>query len=793
MTKSFKNNLIAALALLTSAVAFGQQAKIDGKVGSAITIAGVDRYASKFVATGCPSPYTYDWRFQSANGIVSEMNAPGDWDEAYGTGTGPDGRVNVQTVVLNDPKGDGKDPYSYLVRCKSPSGEFGTYSRVFIRMIPRISDYRPTISVQRLECSDADDTNTGTTRLRADGCFGATRWVTPNGTVWNAGDEFLTLSGNLFQEGTYTAECKFDNVVGLDGFYSQKGFRYGLRRAIGAPNVSISAIGPPDASTKEVCKGETVVINSSYDINKYRPYVNAVWLMEEAESKGLYGAAARGATGTETETLTAKLIADNSRGKYFIRLTPKDAECPTKTSNEIMLWYIKLPKPSIVGNSKYCLDATTTLAVKDSAFVLNQGYLYNPADAAKSKPTRPEKFNWFVNGVAAPSYGTKPTFVIGSNVSVSVNYVSNYGCTSDLSDSVAVTNYARPVKPTIKALTDIGFCEDKPIQAKLESSDLPNGQLTKYLWSNALSTKIVDITKAGFYTVRIIDTLGCFSLPSDTTEIKVFKLPAAPSIAVENGLSPIFCQRSDADFNVFNAVNLVATTNFTTNWFKIKNKDTSSVSTGKVYSGVKETGLYYAKVTDGNRCISKESSPIKVIVQENPVQASSTIGKEGVYTLRALKFNDPVVGGGKGGDYEWKFGSTLLTSKLEVTKVKTAGDYTVRRRFAYVIEGTPLNCFTQLKSLTYAVDPEFSGVAIYPNPIVPGQDGTVLSIQILEDWPNADVTIFDMVGRIVYVGKLENTLGTNKLKLDDLANGIYILQIKAAGDKSFVGKIIVSK
>lgn len=786
MTKSFKNNLIAALVLLTSAAAFGQQARIDGKVGSAITIAGVDRYASKFVATGCPSPYTYDWRFESANGVVSEMNAPGDWDEAYGTGTGADGRVEVQTVVLNDPKSDGKDPYSYLVRCKSPSGQFGTYSRVIIRMIPRISDYKPTISVQRLECSDADDTNTGTTRLRADGCFGATRWVTPNGTVWNAGDEFLTLSGNLFQEGTYSAECKFDNVVGLDGFYSQKGFRFGLRRAIGAPNVSISAVGPPDAFTKEVCKGETVVINSTYDINKYRPYVNAVWLMEEAESKGLYGAAARGATGADTETLTAKLIADNSRGKYFIRLTPKDAECPTKTSNEIMLWYVKLPKPSIVGNPKYCLDATTTLAVKDSAFVLNQGYLYNPADQAKSKPTRPEKFNWFVNGVAAPNYGTKPTFVIGSNVSVTVNYVSNYGCTSDQSDSVAVTNYERPVKPTIKALTATGFCEDKPIQAKLESSDLPNGQLTKYLWSNALSTKIVDITKAGFYTVRTIDTLGCFSLPSDTTEIKVFKLPAAPTVAVENGLSPIFCQRSDADFNVFNAVNLVATTNFTTNWFI--NKGANSVSTGKVYTGVRTSGSYSAKVTDGNGCISLFSSEIKVIVQENPVSPNASIVKEGVYTLKALNFL-ATDGAGKGGDYEWKFGTTLLNPKSFITKVKTAGDYTVRRRYAYVIEGTPLNCFTRTVSYSYAVDPEFSGVAIYPNPATAGN----IDIQILEDWSNADVMIFDMVGRAVFSGKLENTLGTNKLNVSGLANGIYILQIKAADDKSFVGKIIVNK
>ena len=784
MTKLFKINLIAAIAFLSSIAAFGQQAKIDGKTGTAISVAGVDRYASKFVATGCPSPYTYDWRFESANGIKDEL--ADSWDLAYGTGSGADGRIEVQTVVLNNPASDGKDPYSYLVRCKSPSGDFGTYSRVFIRMIPRISDYKPSISVQRLECSDADDTNTGTTRLRADGCYGATRWVTPNGTVYNAGDEYLTLSGNNFQEGTYTAECTYNNVVGLDGFYSQKGFRYNLQRAIGAPNVAISAVGPPDAFTKEVCKGDSVIITSNYDINKYRPYVNAGWFMEEAESKGLYGASARGATGTDTEKITARLLADNYRGKYFIKLTPKDAECPTKTSNEILLWYVKLAKPTIVGNPKYCLDATTTLAVKDSAFVLNQGYLYNPNDAAKSQPTKPTSFNWFINGVAAPTYGTKPTFVIGKNVAVTVNYVTNYGCTSDKSDSVSVTNYERPVKPTIKALTATGFCEDKPIQAKLESSDLPDGQLTKYLWSNELTTKIVDITKAGFYTVRTIDTLGCYSLPSDATEIKVFKLPAAPAIAVENGLSPIFCQRSDADYNVLNSINLVATTTFTTNWFI--NKGTSSVSTGKVYTGVKANGLYSAKVTDGNGCISLFSSEIKVVVQENPTSPNASIAKEGVYTLKASNFL-ATDGAGKGGDYEWKFGPTLLTSKTYITKVKTAGDYTIRRKYAYVIDGTPLNCYTKTINYSYAVDPEFSGVAVYPNPATTGN----IDVQILEDWSNADVTIFDMVGRVVYSGKLENTLGTNKISVAGLSNGIYILQIKATEDKSFVGKIIVNK
>jgi hypothetical protein len=785
MTTSFKINFLAVLTFFISLTALGQQAKIDGKVGSSITVAGVNGYASKFVASGCPSPYTYDWRFESANGIKDEL--VDSWDVVYGSGAGADGAVNVQTVILNDPASDGKDPYSYLVRCKAPNGDFGTYSRVYIRMIPRVTDFRPSISKTVLACADADNPNTGETRLRADGCYGPTRWVTPNGTVYNAGDEFLTLKGNLFQEGSYSAECKYENVVGLEGFFSQKGFSPDLRRAVGAPDVRISAVGPPDAFTKEVCKGESVVISSNYDINKYRPYVDASWFIEEAESKGLYGASARGATGTDTGTLTAKLIGDNSRGKYFIKLTPKEKECPAKTSNEILLWYIKLEAPTIVGNPKYCLDATTTLAVKDSAFVLNQGYLYNPSDPKTSKPTKPASFNWVIDGVPTASYGTKPTAAFNKNVAVSVNYVTNYGCTSDNSTVVNVSNYDRPVTPTIKALTAVGFCEDKPIVARLESSSLPNGQTTKYLWSNALTTKIVDINKAGLYTVRTIDTLGCFSLPSVAEEIKVFKLPAAPTITVDNNKSPIFCQRTEKDYNIFDEISLSTTNTNTVNWYV--NKGTNSLVVGKVLAGVKTSGDYEAKATDSNGCISLSSNVIKVAVQENPTPLNASIAKEGVYTLKALNFQ-PTEGTGRGGDYEWRIGQQEpLPSKLFVTKVKTAGEYTVRRKYSYVIAGTPLNCFTKSYSYAYTVDPEFAGVAIYPNPATKGY----VDIQILEDWSNADVTLLDMVGRIVYTGKLENTLGTNRLDLSGLANGIYILRIKTTEDQSYVGRVIVNK
>jgi hypothetical protein len=92
----------------------------------------------------------------------------------------------------------------------------------------------------------------------------------------------------------------------------------------------------------------------------------------------------------------------------------------------------------------------------------------------------------------------------------------------------------------------------------------------------------------------------------------------------------------------------------------------------------------------------------------------------------------------------------------------------------------------------YVVDPEFKGVAIYPNPVT----GSSVTIEILDDWTGADVSIYDMVGRPVFAGKITNSDGTdgrNTMNVGGLGNGIYIIEVKSSADKSFVGKFIVNK
>ena len=351
-----------------------------------------------------------------------------------------------------------------------------------------------------------------------------------------------------------------------------------------------------------------------------------------------------------------------------------------------------------------------------------------------------------------------------------------------------------PKKPTITALTKLGFCEETPINAKLQSSlDSLSGTETKFLWSNALTTRIIDVTKAGLYTVKVTDINGCTSLASNPTEVKVLPLPAAPVIVA--GGPTIFCQRADTDFGTFNSVTLTATSVNDVSWYG--KLSSARLLAGKVLAGVKTSDTYFTTATDLNGCISKNSNEIKVVVQTNPAITSDTkILKEGVYTLKALNFpSAATVKATSAGEYEWKFGSSALISKTFVAKVKTSGDYTTRRKYLYTIDGTPLTCWTDFVKYAYTVDPEFKGVAIYTNPITTSTN-SIVTIEILDDWTGADVSLFDMVGRPVFAGKIASSDGTdgrNTLNVGGLGNGIYVLQVKGTGDKSYVGKIIVNK
>lgn len=814
MNKFFKFNLSA---ILVSLMAFSASAQlINGKLGDQTTLVK-NGEAKALVASGCPAGTYFDWGFYQNSPAGGTVYYPmADWDGAYSGNGVADNNVTALAMTLDNKPGGNIPPYVYELKCVTTLGGStvapGTMASKITIQVVDPATYAPSVSplAGSIVCADINDPNSGSISLKATGCPDGTLWYLPNNkTVEIANWDAIKLSGSDFITTRYSVSCIInysDNTAALSSATNVPKKEYSRAAGIDVtkgytpPTLTVSSVKAllPDNSTKEVCKGSLVDLTTNVpDFNRYNNFFEFRWYAydEYVPGKNILGAQRFGAT-VNGNVLTA--IAEKKSVIYYVDLKDRAGVCGTKESNQVRITYVDLPKPGpITGNLGYCIEGTTTLKVDSASLVRNEGYLISTG-----VPTKPSIFRWYVDGVETAALGNASSIIFKQNAKVKVDYVSNYNCPSPISDEVTIKNYDKPVTPTITALkpangslvtaSTVGFCEGTPIAGQLQASSLPNGEATKWEWSNALTTSLIDYNKVGSFTVKTINSNGCYSESSAAVEVKVLALPAAPTITA--GSATTFCARKEDDYSAFNAVTLTASTsNSIVNWYGNAN---TSLSTLKVFEGIKTSDTYYTRATDIYGCISPASNKIKVSVQQNPVATDARIVKEGVYTLKALNFPATVTGG-TASDYEWKFGTTALPSKSYITKVKTNGDYSVRRKYLYAIDGFPLTCYTDFTKYAYTLDPEFNGVAIFPNPVTkPDVDG--VNIQILDDWTNATVTLYDMVGRPVYSGKIPalnaaNPEPTNILKLPGLGNGIYIVTITADNSKSYTGKIIVSK
>jgi hypothetical protein len=753
---------------------FAQTPKINGS--TAAEIHGYTGKSVKFEASGCPTTSIYVWKFSTKSRPIEDV-----WVNAFQTGSGSgENPVTAFTVPLGGPSDPNQkeihSPLVYTVNCKDTASSIvGISSAKVTIFMARPEDKPDQIASSQRVCTNVAVPASGSIVLTAYGCKQSTTWTLPNGQTreTNTGELRVEFSNPLFTNGDYAAQCNYPSVTEpidanngsvnvINGLKSQKSYIFNIKKAFLLDRtVNITGTGKTNGTgtTQEICKGTLNTL--TWDIpSTYLDKFQFQWLKDDLGQIG----SALVAPFPNTNTMQASIP-----GTYRLRIKGEPG-CVRNNgvddSNPITISIVDLPKPSIAGNTSYCLEGTTSLSVDEASLTQNVGYLGT---------TKPASYTWYVNGMADATLGTSSSITLNTNVKIQVGYMSNANCPSELSSEVAVVNYERPATPTITAKTKLGFCLGTPIAAILESSKNTKGG-TIYEWSTTATTPSVNIDKAGLYTVRVKDDNGCYSLYSAATEVKVFPLPAAPVIAANS--ATIFCTKSDA--GAINAVSITATSANDVIW--------STTFQGKVLADVKTSGTYSATAKDANGCISLVSNSVKVVNQPNPGLGSASIVKEGVYNLKALNF-PTLDGSGTAGDFEWKFGSSILNSKVAVAKVLSGGDYTARRKYNYSIDGTTLTCFTEAVRYSYGVDPEFKGVAIYPNPIT----GSKVNIQTLEDWSSAEVTIYDMVGRPVYSGRLGSTELANELNVNGLGNGIYIVQIKGSGEKSFISKVIVNK
>lgn len=455
-----------------------------------------------------------------------------------------------------------------------------------------------------------------------------------------------------------------------------------------------------------------------------------------------------------TGATTRSIDNIKTSGKYALKVTDEKG-CVSKSSDTTTVIVNALPaKPVITASGvlAFCDGGAVTLTSTP-----NVKYVWSNNEATQA-------------------------ITIKTSQDLTVAVIDANNCKSPASDLVKVTVYALPAKPTITSSSSLAFCADQSVI--ITSSDLPNGEVTKYLWSSADVTKSITVKTTGTFSVKVIDPRGCVSPSSDIVTTTALPVPDAPTIAAD-GLT-IFCSRDNADYSKINSVNLLATSTFEVTWstgLVGKTLNLTSINSQGTFIDISREYTATAKNTTTG-CVSAKSAPINIIVRNNPDASAASIEKDGTYTLKAVNFPT-------GNEYEWKYGSEVLAFKEGVIKANRYGDYSARVKTVFAIASAPggqLACFSNFsKAFTFSEEAIFKGLSIYPNP-----SNGLLTIETLADYDNPQILIYDLLGRQIYASTLPTIKGKVIVDLRNNNEGEYMLRFKA-GDFDLTKRIIVNR
>ena len=118
-------------------------------------------------------------------------------------------------------------------------------------------------------------------------------------------------------------------------------------------------------------------------------------------------------------------------------------------------------------------------------------------------------------------------------VTISVKVINASGCQSAASVATVVTVNALPVTPTITASGPTTFCTGGRVT-------LRSVPATTYSWSNGATTRNINVSSPGSYTVQVTDANGCQSAVSLPAVVNVNALPVvnvAADTTIPNGTS----------------------------------------------------------------------------------------------------------------------------------------------------------------------------------------------------------------------------------------------------------------
>ena len=483
-------------------------------------------------------------------------------------------------------------------------------------------------------------------------------------------------------------------------------------------------------------------------------------------------------------------------GNYFLYFIAKGNSygCPdTRIENGTVLSLTVTPftKPTVLvsnSNNKICPDGTIDLSFAKTATMYDIAWTNSAGQVIGTQ----EKLT--VSGADTYSLSFKD-----SSIKSVLRVDPTYGevCTSPKVSQV-ISSYNKPTAPSITSNGKTKYCDYDFKSAVLSAStSWSEAAISSWKWtttSTSLGTATDNTyTSKGFgtYNATYIDAFGCESTKSDDFVIAPIARPATPSIKLTG--NAYNCEKNEsgvANSVSFDLSSSVLTGSISYAWFNGSSAIAgATISSLKNYATSGSVSLTQTDLSTG--CTSLNSPAIAIKFEANPTFTGASIVKS-AYTLTANGFD-----AANTNDYVWKVGTSALgTSATQKISGTTAAEYTVAQFKSFTLNGSTIKCLSTAAKYSYVPDPEFSGIIAFPNPYN-ANTTSMFTIDVVDTaiWNGASVSIYDMMGRLVYSStlSLSSSSAGAKFDLKSLGNGIYVLNLNASSGNTFQTKLVVNK
>jgi len=293
--------------------------------------------------------------------------------------------------------------------------------------------------------------------------------------------------------------------------------------------------------------------------------------------------------------------------------------------------------------------------------------------------------------------------------------------------------------------------------------NLPN-LYSSYSWNTGQTSQSISITAPGVYRAILKDRNGnTYISPTVNVAGKIqpsvptFSLPGQEGKPAGNQLQ--IC--ADSSLTLVANVDPNSTAIWSTN---IVNKNVV----------LRQAGNYTVQAVNVYGCRSAQSAPISLTVRSKvPVPSVEQVG---TYTLQAVL---PTATGAQLERFDWRRAGEILPQTTPTIKVIVSASYAARTQATFALgNGSNLTCFSEFSTpKAFKFNLADGGLSVYPNP---STSGTV-TVETFEDLKNADIRVFTLTGREVFLAQVPLLDERKAIELSGLAPGMYIVRVRSAG------------